>query len=64
MYKIIASILHQSVLAYSSMKIHYIIAYMTRRKPMLLVYYKKYVLYVAEATNYIHKLYTAYTREI
>lgn len=27
MYKIIASILHQIVLAYSSMKIHYIIDY-------------------------------------
>ncbi len=29
---------------------------------MLLVYYKKWFLYVAEATNFIHKLYTAYTR--
>lgn len=30
---------------------------------MLLVYYKKRILYVAEATNFTHKLYTAYTRE-
>ena len=37
---------------------------MTRRKPVLLVYYKKWFLYVAEATNFIHKLYTAYTRKI
>ncbi|GEM_PF-2761916 len=31
---------------------------------MLLVYYKKWFLYVAEATNFIHKEYTAYTLKI